>query len=635
MTESFNRKAGEYVLNFFKIYKLDEPEDFINISALVHYFELVESMDNGYIHGHAKIYDSTGLLDEFLGEDNGWLKGEEEIEITYTDFFKEKIKQKFFVYAITDVAISKDSDETIYEYKIHFVSKNKFFGDRDEVRKSFRDGLISDYAQSIFDEYFTDSDKKEIKIEPTDGNQNLVVPNYTPEETMHFFSRKAVSPKYSAHNFRFFESKDRYYFGTQGYIFEEKDFEIRSSDEDFPIFTRQNISDQSPAGQRRLMSTLISIEYPNYVNTIQDIKEGAYYSNTTELDILNRTELFNEYRYLDEYQNNVYPDGQNNVRSKHSKAFVDEHLSYPKNNLVIKDYSDVGQKGDSEYLRPHTFYPKLYNEKNVAHYHHHNEAIEIQIYGRTKMTVGDIIQLQLKEVIQTTEDRNPDNKRSGFYLVESVRSTFFEDQFIQSLTVSKSGFKGRPESADPYDNGPQTESVYTESGQTPGAGNVSEPSSLVGTPTRVSGSVSNREQQAMQFYVNKGYTPEQAAGIVANLTNESAMNPNAVNPNDAGPGLDSEGLAQWNRERLSGLQDFAGDNNPYDFETQLAYVDFELNNNERAAGSQLQNATNARDAALAITRYERFAGYEQGRSNREVQNRMADAERILQTYRGN
>jgi hypothetical protein len=542
MTESFNRKAGEYVLNFFKIYKLDEPEDFINISALVHYFELVESMDNGHIHGHAKVYDSTGLLDEFLGEDNGWLKGEEEVEITYTDFFKEKIKQKFFVYAITDVKIAKDQDDTIYEYKLHFVSKNKFFSNRTDVRKSFRDGLISEYVQSIFDEYFTDSDKNEIKIEPTDGNQNLVVPNYTPEDTIHFFSRKAVSPDYNGQNFRFFESKDRYYFGTQGYIIDEHYFKLAENSEEPPIFTRQNISDQSPAGQRRMMSTLISIEYPNYVNTMEDLNEGAYYSNTTELDILNRTELFNEYRYLDEYQTNVHPDNQ--LRSKHSKAFVDEHLSDPKNNLVIKDYSDVGQKGDSEYLRPHTFYPKLYNNKNVSHYHHHNESVEIKIYGRTKITVGDIIQLKLKEVIQTTEDRNPDNKRSGFYLVESVRSVFFEDQFHQVLTISKSGFRGRPESADPYDNGPQTESVYTENGSTPGTSSIRAPGQVGSTAYRAEGPALEK-QNIEKLALNAGFDNEEAKIMTAIAIAESSGNPDALNDN-AGTGDLSYGLWQMN-----------------------------------------------------------------------------------------
>ena len=66
---------------------------------------------------------------------------------------------------------------------------------------------------------------KEIFIEPTDGNQKLVVPNYTAEEAMHFFTRKAISSEYESHTYRFFESKDGFYFATLGWIVDDYEFE--------------------------------------------------------------------------------------------------------------------------------------------------------------------------------------------------------------------------------------------------------------------------------------------------------------------------------------------------------------------------------------------------------------------------
>jgi len=148
----------------------------------------------------------------------------------------------------------------------------------------------------------------------------------------------------------------------------------------------------------------------------------------------------------------------------------------------------------------------------------------------------------------------------------------------------------------------------------------------------------DREQQAMDFYTDRGYTPEQAAGIVGNLTNESSLNPTAINPNDAGPGRDSEGIAQWNRDRLSNLQGFAAERGTTytDYETQLAFVDHELRGtggngggSESAAYNRLQNATTAGDSAVAMSTYERYRGYELGSQGGETQQRMADAGRIL------
>ena len=150
--------------------------------------------------------------------------------------------------------------------------------------------------------------------------------------------------------------------------------------------------------------------------------------------------------------------------------------------------------------------------------------------------------------------------------------------------------------------------------------------------------VQSREQQALQYYIDQGYTPEQAAGIVGNLTNESGLDPTAVNPNDAGPGRDSEGIAQWNRDRLNNLQGFAAERGTsyQDFETQLAFVDHEMRGtgahgggSERAAYNRLTQTNNPRDAANAFSTYERYRGYELGLQGHETQQRAADATRIL------
>lgn len=111
--------------------------------------------------------------------------------------------------------------------------------------------------------------------------------------------------------------------------------------------------------------------------------------------------------------------------------------------------------------------------------------------------------------------------------------------------------------------------------------------------------------QAMQFYLNKGYKPEQAAGLVGNLIGESGL--------DAGRTADdgSYGLAQWTGPRLQGLFAFAKTNklDPTDPNTQLEYSHYELGHGEKAAGDAVRNAGNVNDATAAAVGYERPAGY--------------------------
>jgi hypothetical protein len=66
--------------------------------------------------------------------------------------------------------------------------------------KDVNQGLISDYVEETYKEYFkTPVDRsnkkiktKEIVVEKTDGVQKYVIPNYSPEETMNFFSTTRI-----------------------------------------------------------------------------------------------------------------------------------------------------------------------------------------------------------------------------------------------------------------------------------------------------------------------------------------------------------------------------------------------------------------------------------------------------------
>lgn len=143
-----------------------------------------------------------------------------------------------------------------------------------------------------------------------------------------------------------------------------------------------------------------------------------------------------------------------------------------------------------------------------------------------------------------------------------------------------------------------------------------------------------REKEAMAFFISKGWTQVQAAGIVGNLVNESKLNPTATAKNDAGPGKDSIGIAQWNTGRLDNLRNYANDKGtPYtDFQTQLEFVHIELNGAEKGVGKKLKAATTVEEATIAMTKYERFKGYEQGAASPETQKRIASATSINTSY---
>ncbi len=111
---------------------------------------------------------------------------------------------------------------------------------------------------------------------------------------------------------------------------------------------------------------------------------------------------------------------------------------------------------------------------------------------------------------------------------------------------------------------------------------------------------------ANKFMTERGSDPQkaawQAAGIVGNLIQESGLNPGAVQPNGVG-----HGLAQWSvGDRWQDLLNFAGGRDPMGLETQLDFIFHEFDTTEQAAGSDIDTASSAEDAAYKFCQsYER------------------------------
>lgn len=107
-----------------------------------------------------------------------------------------------------------------------------------------------------------------------------------------------------------------------------------------------------------------------------------------------------------------------------------------------------------------------------------------------------------------------------------------------------------------------------------------------------------------QYFVDQGWTPNQAAGIVGNLYGESNLNPAAV-----GDGGRAYGIAQWHPDRQQifknafGLPIFGSS-----VQQQAQFVQYELMNNESAAGRALRETTSIQDATrVFMQKYERPA----------------------------
>lgn len=106
-----------------------------------------------------------------------------------------------------------------------------------------------------------------------------------------------------------------------------------------------------------------------------------------------------------------------------------------------------------------------------------------------------------------------------------------------------------------------------------------------------------REEYAYKKMLDYGWQPHQASAIVGNLKRESNFNTTVVGTADD---KGSQGVAQWHSGRLDNLKKKYG-SNWTDFDNQLDFVNWELNNSHKKAGDALRQTKGVWDAGRVVT----------------------------------
>lgn len=141
---------------------------------------------------------------------------------------------------------------------------------------------------------------------------------------------------------------------------------------------------------------------------------------------------------------------------------------------------------------------------------------------------------------------------------------------------------------------------------------------------------SDAEAKIFNFYVDNGYSPEQAAGFVGNYFQESGLNPTIVNS------LGAIGIAQW-LDRRPALEAFANQKGkpPTDLDVQLEFSLFELKGSESAANSAIKAVDGSGpDAVKEVTVVIRVSYERPGESEANDPNRIAKALEVYEKYSG-
>lgn len=122
-----------------------------------------------------------------------------------------------------------------------------------------------------------------------------------------------------------------------------------------------------------------------------------------------------------------------------------------------------------------------------------------------------------------------------------------------------------------------------------------------GAAASYDGPVSPNAARAYEYFVEKGESEIMAAGVVANLMQESTP---ALDPTASGDGGNALGIAQWNGPRKRRFLKWSADNgrDPSDFETNLDFLHWEATESDEAPNwAKARNASTPEEAARILT----------------------------------
>lgn len=428
-------EAGYYELISFKIRTLkSKPDEGIEINQIVTNWLITEGIDSPNIMGSCIVVDAEGLLRKLP------IIGEEYITIEYKDFFGKTSKKEFYCFSVRDVKPYDESKDNLLSYSLDFTSIENFNANQQEVAKSYSNMLVSDMVQNVYDEFFlrqeNTSNAKPIEIEPTVGNQTFCIPTLSPARAMDFLARRSYGGEESTNNYKFFETRESFYFCTPNYL-AEKYKEMTStpqaiSDNNLLFNTNKVYDNNTPEGQLSAQQTIMQMSYGNPTNTIEEIGSGQYKRSVFEVDILNRTTSRTSYDYREQIDKNNLGD----LKINHSEDFISDKMPRIAETFVIKDYNTPGQIERSD--RSYPFYAEVINSRRVFNSHLAKYAINCGINGRIALVPGMVIFIMVDR-IEVAKNPQADKERDGFYMITNITNVHEDDNYMQMITMTKGG----------------------------------------------------------------------------------------------------------------------------------------------------------------------------------------------------
>ena len=417
--------AGEYHLK--DAFILSPSGITIQVTNSAIEFNIYEDIFVTGLYGDVTIIDTDSLTEivPIIGQEQLVL------HITTPGLEERPIKHNFSIYSI---GRREDLSKGGQILKLNFCSPEILQNERTRVSKSYSnqiDNIVSDVLVN------TIKTKKQFYTETTAGIRKIVSPNFHPFGLINRLATEAISSRYGANHFLFFENLFGINFYSLEYLFSK------------PI-VQKIISDgmDSAGGPRETAHSDPIFDYMNplefQINTnnhlISNIKSGLLNSKMTTYNIFRKDYKEYQYQYFDQFYKtprlNSKEDKSHPIYSSAPNIRSGQNISqYPDSKIHLSSISST-MNDNLRYDMTHSvtetgaLYPFvtdgitniLSRESKLAEMTN-GPSVTMKILGHTGITVGKVIQVVMPPSTNDS-DAQQDKYLSGNFLITKTRHTF-------------------------------------------------------------------------------------------------------------------------------------------------------------------------------------------------------------------
>ena len=348
------------------------------------------------------------------------LLGDETVDFS---FKSPNMKEANFTLALYELANQQQlASQRAKTYVLRCVSEEAMYAKTNYVQKSYS-GLCSDMVKDVCDRYlFT---KKRIEVESTRGNQNILIPNKSPFDTINIIRGRSVSSEGNrSSSYVFFESRE-----DEAQILRFCTLESRFATDPVKYFKQSGAINVNALSNEQ-DNNILSFSIPQQFSALDKISPGG----TTRITTFNFTTWQFESRDV-KTSDRDYKDGGSGTSV--SSAFENRYLNAripPQSFIPI----DISQRA-ATYIAEATSDFQSYLGQILQN------SLKIRVPGDTQLTAGVTIDCTLPNRSGTTNEMQEDPLMSGKFLISRVHHRIGMVQERPRYTCIIEALKGRYE----------------------------------------------------------------------------------------------------------------------------------------------------------------------------------------------